>query len=514
MLAVLVALINAVSLIAPTSSASAAATCGSYCQNISSDRVTLAKQLGSYVANGTFEATQPGGPKNDLYNNEILPVAQSGDAPGCEVDTRVLQTMVIVVKKFGSLKINDLNRKCPTMGHSYPCSEFEGSLHCVNPSLAMDFGAVGGITVNGINNQSHLLLNFLDTFVPTGTTAGQGPCKDTGVQRGWTFTHITKQVADACTHQHFDFSSTNAPLAIGASASGYVISSQVNTGRLWSITNKKAATNYPVGVAAGTSPAIAPLGDGKFVTAFQAAGGALWTIDSAGAATTFPVGMKAGTSPAIIPTSGGGYVVAVQANTGKLWTITNTKAATAFDVGMMAGTDPSITAVGSGYVVAVQTNTGALWSVTNTKAATAFPVGMKAGTSPAITSTANGGYVIAFQTNTGDLWSITNTKAATAFPIGMKAGTSPAILRTTSGYVVAVQTNTGALWTITGDKAATAFPVGMAAGTSPSIAAVGDGYVVAVQTNTNDLWSINDEKAATAFPVGMKAGTSPAILSR
>lgn len=286
----------------------------------------------------------------------------------------------------------------------------------------------------------------------------------------------------------------------------YVTAAQVNTGKLWSVTAGNAATAYPVGVAAGTSPAIATLGGGKYVTAFQAAGGALWTVDSGGAATSFPVGMKAGTSPSIIPTSGGGYVVAVQTNTGKLWTITNTKAATAFDIGMAAGTSPSIAAVGSGYVVAVQTNTGDLWSVTNTKAATSFGVGMQDGTSPSITATANGGYVIAAQTNTGALWSVTNTKAATAFPIGMQDGTSPSILALSNGgYVIAAQTNTGKLWTITNGKAATAFDIGMASGTSPAIAAVGSGYVVAVQTNGNDLWTVTNDNAATSFNVGMKA---------
>lgn len=499
----------------PPAPAQAAGTCGTPCQDISSDRVALAKQIGSFVSSGVLEATQPEGPKNDLYKNEIQPIAAGNEPAGCLVDTRVLQTMVIVVKKFGTLKVNDLNRACPTMAHSYPCSWNPDSLHCTNPSVAIDFGAVGGVRVTGTNTQSHVLLDFLDTFVPTGSTAGQSLCKGTDVRRGWTFTHITKQVADTCTHQHFDFSSTNAPLLITTGASGYAIAVHTNSGTLWSITDAKAATAYPVGVAAGTSPATASLGGGRYVTAFHAAGsGALWTIDSAGAATSFPVGMRAGTNPSIIATAGGGYVVAVQTNTGELWTITDTKAATAFGVGMMDRTSPSIAAVGSGYVVAAQINTGALWTVTNTRAATAFPVGMMAGTSPSIAATANDSYVVAVQTNAGDLWSITNTKAATAFPVGMMAGTSPAVIRTSNGYVIAAQTNSGALWTITGDRAATAFPVGMAPGTSPSIAAVGSGYVVAVQTNSNTLWTLTDGVAATAFPVGMMAGTSPSILPR
>ncbi len=166
-----------------------------------------------------------------------------------------------------------------------------------------------------------------------------------------------------------------------ASAAGYEIAFQANTGDLWRVGN---ADNGPrgLGMMPGTSPAITGLAGGGYEIAFQANTGELWTVGTAGSGPR-GLGMMPGTSPAIAGLAGGGYEIAFQANTGELWTLGT------------AGSGPR-------------------------------GLGMKAGTSPAIAGLAGGGYEIAFQANTGELWRVGSADNGPR-GLGMKAGSSPAI---------------------------------------------------------------------------------------
>lgn len=537
-LAALFALAAGMILTAAPQRAAAAGACGTACDGVSGDPATLAKQLGGFVSAGTFSATAGGaGNTNDLYRNEILPIANGNPTPGCQLDTRVLQTMVIVIKHFGSLKVNDLNRNCPTMSHPYTCGQYPQSLHCVDPSVAIDFGSVGGVTLNGTNAQSHTLLDFLDTFVPTGSDAGQSPCKDTGFQRGWTFTHITKQVPDTCNHQHFDFSGVSAPLSITPSSysTGDSVAVRANTGTLWTWTGGAGtpgfAANSGEQIADGTSPAIAHDGSSAAV-AYVKPDGSLWTwsgkAGTHGGAASASVGVKSGTSPSIVSLGGGNYAVAFQANTGQLWTWTGGAGTTGFAAStgrtMMAGTSPSITTVGDGVSVAYQTDSGSLWTwygpAATTGTAASAGVGMKAGTSPSITRVNGSTVAVAVQANTGKLWVWSGTPRTSGFAVetavGMKAGTSPSITLVGSQLAVAAQANTGDLWTWEGaprdDGFAHSGGVGMAAGTSPSAVTEGDHMSVAVQANTGSLWTWTGTPATDGFAaagnVGMTASPS------
>lgn len=196
--------------------ARAAGTCGSYCEGISGDPQTLAKQLVAFNKNKQFYASVAGNGTNDLFNSEIVPIANGAPYPSCKVDVRSLQTMVIVVKRFGTLTMNDLNRQCDQIAHSHPCSANQTSLHCTDPARAMDFGVVGGTKVIGTDPRSHELLDFLDTFMPAGTHALQDVCSEDGYRRGWTFTNMSgiPGIADSCSHQHVDFSNVQAGLRL------------------------------------------------------------------------------------------------------------------------------------------------------------------------------------------------------------------------------------------------------------------------------------------------------------
>jgi hypothetical protein len=223
------------------SSAAANTACGTSCDNISSDRVVLAQQLVAYKNAGKFEASSSS--SNDIFNTQIAPVALNAPLAGCEVDTRVLQTMVIVVKKFGSLRVNDLNRACPSMFHYYSCLDFPQSTHCLTPSLAIDFGRVGGNATLGSGAQTLSLLNFLDTFVPSGTQAGQSTCGN----RSWTFTNMS-QFSDECTHQHVNFRPAGQ-LRIDTVSPASILHQTGVVGSSWS----NMSTGVDLGAASATS---------------------------------------------------------------------------------------------------------------------------------------------------------------------------------------------------------------------------------------------------------------------
>ncbi len=66
-----------------------------------------------------------------------------------------------------------------------------------------------------------------------------------------------------------------------------------------------------LGIAPGTSPAVAALSTGGREIAFQAAGeGTLWTVTPDNTGHDTGVEMAAGTSPAIVALPGGGYEIA------------------------------------------------------------------------------------------------------------------------------------------------------------------------------------------------------------
>jgi hypothetical protein len=174
---------------APLAGVPAAAT---FCSSVSGNPQQLAQTLVDAHEKGTFTALVPA-----TYTQEIEATANGTVTTKCQVDTRVLQTIVLVLSKFGSVGVSDLGRPC--VGDSLDCPS---SPHCHIPDQAVDFTSIGGRVLDGSDPPDIDLLNYLDTILPDGSWAGQSECR-TATGDPVTLPHIG-QFPDTCTHQHID----------------------------------------------------------------------------------------------------------------------------------------------------------------------------------------------------------------------------------------------------------------------------------------------------------------------
>jgi hypothetical protein len=175
----------------------------SVCPVLSGTAQQLAQTLVEAHTKGTFTTLVPA-----MYSQEIEATANGTVTAKCQVDTRVLQMLVLVLNKFGRLGISDLGRPC--VGDSLHCPS---SPHCKIPDLAVDFTSVGGQVLNGAGAPDIGLLRFLDTVLPAGSWAGQSECR-TMAGDAVHLDHIG-QFPDTCTHQHIDIRGAGtAPLTL------------------------------------------------------------------------------------------------------------------------------------------------------------------------------------------------------------------------------------------------------------------------------------------------------------
>ena len=177
-----------------TGNSSAASTAGSAtgCSTVSGNAQQLAQALVNAHAKGTFTTLVPA-----MYSQEIQATANGTVTTKCQVDTRVLQIIVLVLNKFGSVGVSDLGRPC--VGDSLDCPS---SPHCAIPDLAVDFTSIGGQVLNGSNTPDIALLHYLDTVLPDGSWAGQSECRtESGDPVALEY---LGQFPDTCTHQHID----------------------------------------------------------------------------------------------------------------------------------------------------------------------------------------------------------------------------------------------------------------------------------------------------------------------
>ncbi|MFK3672468.1 hypothetical protein ACI2IX_20055 [Leifsonia aquatica] len=170
------------------------------CQ-VAGDAASLAKELMAAHQAGTFtDRVEPG-----LINAVILPIAEGRATPTCQVDTRVLQILVLTLQKFGKVGISDLNRPC--IGSSQNCAF---SAHCFQPSTAIDFSSLGDDILTGANQASMNLLTHVGPMLPTGSQIGQSDC------RAAAGTSIDlpgiRQISDRCNHLHVDLQHTTDQL--------------------------------------------------------------------------------------------------------------------------------------------------------------------------------------------------------------------------------------------------------------------------------------------------------------
>lgn len=188
--------------VAPANSANAACV-DAACAGIPANKQQVAQLLVAQKNAGQLSfAIYP-----DIFTREILPIAEGRVEPQCDVDIRSLQTVAMVVNKFGSAVVTDLNRFCSgdpdaTCGTS--------PTHCVLPSIGVDFGRVGGRAPCDVIPD---LLSFIATFAPSGTYK-ENNC---GNLNGYGLTPFN--AGNASHHQHIDFRGTDMPLNIPGSGS-------------------------------------------------------------------------------------------------------------------------------------------------------------------------------------------------------------------------------------------------------------------------------------------------------
>lgn len=166
----------------------------------SGDAVQLAKTLVAAREAGKLTDYQP------EMLDQLNGIANGTATAQCQIDVRVLQVLVIVLNKYGTVAISDLNRPCA--GQDLHCAF---SAHCDQPSTAVDFNAVGGRPTTGGDPASLEVLALLDSIAPKGTYAGQVECRPA---QG--FKNLG-EFEDPCTHLHIDFHGTKDPLTLPAS---------------------------------------------------------------------------------------------------------------------------------------------------------------------------------------------------------------------------------------------------------------------------------------------------------
>jgi hypothetical protein len=277
-------------------------------------------------------------------------------------------------------------------------------------------------------------------------------------------------------------------------------------GDLWSV-GTAGWTDWKVGVAAGTSPAVVGLPNGGYEIAFQGSGNDLWSVGTAGW-TDWHVGLAPGTSPSVVGLPNGGYEIAFQAAGQDLWTV-GTAGWTDWHVGVAPGTSPAVVALpGGGYEVAFQAAGQDLWTV-GTAGWTDWHVGVAQGTSPAIAGLPSGGFEAAFQAAGQDLWSV-GSAGWTDWHVGVAARTSPSVVGLpTGGYQIAFQAVGNDLWTV-GSAGWTNWGLSMAPGTSPGITTGAGGTVEVYQGSDGRLWSVGT--GGYDWNVGVASGTDPSPL--
>jgi hypothetical protein len=177
-----------------------AATCEDSCTVSASEQANAQILMDAY-SKGTFFEVE----NQNTILWEIKPVAEGTPRPGCAVDPRIFQILVLTLNRYHRVGISDLARPC--IGLDLNCGF---SAHCKNPATAVDFTNLGGTVLTGGDPESIDLVTYLDTIMPTGSRAGQIQCRP-----AIPLVHLTPFFDTAgCNHQHIDLIGTDAPLNV------------------------------------------------------------------------------------------------------------------------------------------------------------------------------------------------------------------------------------------------------------------------------------------------------------
>ncbi|WP_165068672.1 hypothetical protein [Marisediminicola senii] len=157
------------------------------------DTRQLAQELVTYADTGALRGGVPD------HVQQIRRIAQGQDVPGCRIDPRILQTLLIAIRTFGQAQISDINRHCTGQlaGMGTRSAHYKDG-----GGYAVDFNRLGDMRTTGADANSLRLLAILDTALPTGSGAGQSNCR-TAAGRTIALDNL-RQFSDTCHHLHIE----------------------------------------------------------------------------------------------------------------------------------------------------------------------------------------------------------------------------------------------------------------------------------------------------------------------
>ena len=175
---------------------------GSDCPISVDDRV-LAQELVVHADDGSLRGLVPD------HVRQIRWIANGDRVPGCGIDTRILQIMVIAVRYFDEVGVSSINRRCTgeLLGAGEESWHYrEGGGH------AVDFFSLDGVALTGADAQSLRLIGLLDPVMPEGSRLGQSQCRSAA---GITLAlSLWTDIVDECTHLHIDVGESDEPLVV------------------------------------------------------------------------------------------------------------------------------------------------------------------------------------------------------------------------------------------------------------------------------------------------------------
>lgn len=143
---------------------------------------------------------------SDMWQ-QVVDTANGVSTPNCQVDTRVLQLIILAGQWYAEVGFSDLGRLCVN-----DCSYGYGtkSMHCKSPALAVDFTSLGGQGLSGWDVKSVDFVQRLASVLPEGSGIGQWDCRaNHGVS---VETPGIRQFADSCNHFHVELPLADSPL--------------------------------------------------------------------------------------------------------------------------------------------------------------------------------------------------------------------------------------------------------------------------------------------------------------
>jgi len=155
------------------------------------NKVQLAQELTAAADEGRLTGILPD------HIKEIRWIAQGQAVPNCDVDVRILQVLVLALRKFESVGISDINRHCTgqaSVGAGLTSSHWTGR--------AVDIISLSGRVLDGADGQSIRLISMLDPLMPSGSRIGQSNCR--GSEGTALALENFTQFSDSCDHLHVD----------------------------------------------------------------------------------------------------------------------------------------------------------------------------------------------------------------------------------------------------------------------------------------------------------------------